>query len=305
MGGGSETTTTTTANPPSPEQTALTERQIALADEQLASIRASKPLTDALLAGATEMLPLQIDFLKKSLADIDDPEQKALRSEQTAFARESIPIQRELQQKALEIIRRGGAASPEEMELIKRATEAGITAGESDIDRATGDAFDQLRDFATQSGLRTSDSPILDRGNRVVREGVRGKTDLATRLRGAQATAELNFPLARDQLISGITTAQQGIAGAAQAFQAQLRDAALSARMRFSSGLNESIFGGTSAGFSQAGAAGSGISSLAAAISPLNASRGTTSTAERSNSPGFLDFITAGTKLAGGIGSFF
>ena len=53
MGGGSETTTTNTVNPPSPEQTALTERQIALADEQLASIRASKPLTDALLAGAT------------------------------------------------------------------------------------------------------------------------------------------------------------------------------------------------------------------------------------------------------------
>lgn len=299
MGGGG-TSTNTVVNPPTPEQTALTNKQIQLAEQQLKAIEKQTGFQEKLFANAEPLFDMQSEVFKNLLADINDPTQKALKDAQTQFAIESIPIQRELQQKQLEAIRRNGAASPEELELIKQATEAGISTGWSDIDRASREGMESLKDFASASGFRTSDSPILDRGQKLQAEALRGKTDLATSLRGAEATAKLNFPLARDQLLAGMTGAQQQITMAAQQFQAALRDASLNARLKFSSAANDQIFGAAQGNLGIAGAAGGGISSLGAAIAPLNNSRGTTTT--QTSSPGFMSLLQPAGSFLGGVG---
>lgn len=297
-GGGS--TTTVMRDPPSAEQTALTQRQIQLADRQIAAIDANAPLNKALLEGASELLPLQLDLIKQTLTSINDPAQKALQDAQTKYALEQIPIQREIQQLQLDELRRGGAATPAQEALIKQGIEAARTSGNAEIDRATQLGLEQLREeLAPALGMRSTDSPILDRGARLGAEAVRGKSQLATSLAGAEASAKLNFPLAASQVTSSIGLGQQGVAAAAQQFQQQLRDQALRNRLQLSSGLSDNIFGSQQAGFGLANAAGGGVQSLASAIAPLNASRGETRTTETNS--GF-SFGSIGPIL-GGVGS--
>lgn len=301
-GGGSQTTTTVVKDPPSAEQTALTNKQIELSQAQLDAITRQTAFQEKIFANAEPLFDMQSQVFKSLLADINDPVQKQLKDAQTQFALDTIPIQREVLQKQLEDLRRNGAASPEQQKLIEEATAASLASGTSDIDRATADAFSQLTDFATERGLRRSDSPVLDRAARVSGEAVRGKADLASNLRGIEATSKLNFPLAAGQLASVQSGAAQAVSQAAQAFQQSLRDAALTARMQFGQSLSGNISGAAAGGLGIAGAAGGGISAIAPAVAALNAGRGTTQTTNTSNNPGFFGTLFGNQGIIGGLG---
>ena len=142
------------------------------------------------------------------------------------------PIQEELLTSELERVRRGPAATDEQKRLIGEATEAALTAGRSDIGRFRELNLESLREeLAPSLGLRPTDSPILDRGARIAEEAARQEGQLVSRLRGVQATAELNFPLAASQLQSAQTQFQQTLAEDTKRFQETLRQRAFTNRL--------------------------------------------------------------------------
>ena len=96
----------------------------------------------------------------------------------------------EILQIRLEELRRGGAASPEQLRLIEEAGGAALEAGGVDIERFRTESLDALRnELAPSLGLRPSDTPILDRGGRVAAEATRQGGQLSSRIRQAQASA--------------------------------------------------------------------------------------------------------------------
>lgn len=222
-GGGSSTTT---VDPPTAEETALTVKQTELAQFQLEELRRQTDLQAAeqerlapLIAQLEELQPLQLDLAKQDLS-------RAL---------ELGPIQDELLQLELENIKRGGAATPEQEQLIGQATERGIELGESDIAKFQSDATERIaQELAPALGLRPTDTPVIDRASRIAEEAVRQQGQLVSGLRQAEATAKLNFPLAAQQLQSAQTQFQQNLAQSTAEFQAQLRNSAFLNRLRLS-----------------------------------------------------------------------
>ena len=218
------TTTTVQAAPASAAEIALQERQLELADFQLTELRRQSDL-QAEFAGQIE------PFL-----EIQAEEAAAAKAERERLA----PIQQELLDLALEDLRRGGAASPEQIALIEEAGAAALEAGEVDIERFRSESLEALREeLAPGLGLRPSDTPILDRGAKVAAEATRQGGQLAAGIRSAEATAKLNIPLASSQILQAGTAAQGQLLEATRQFQDNLRSSAISNRL----GLFESVGG--------------------------------------------------------------
>ena len=123
--------------------------------------------------------------------------------------RGQLGIQDELREQALADIRSGGAATPEQTELIRQITEGEIAAGRSDIDASLARSLGLLREeLAPSRGLRSSDSPIIDRGGVLAGESLRLQERLTSGARARQAENLLNFPL-QAQALRGQQIGQQ------------------------------------------------------------------------------------------------
>lgn len=110
-----------------------------------------------------------------------------------------------------------GQITDQEAGFIQDAASLGFQQGSSDIDRSTTLGLQQLRqELAPGRGLRSSDTPILDRGGQIVGAGIHQKGQLSLGLQGQAAQARLAFPLQR------------------QAFQEQLRNRAFQNRLALS-----------------------------------------------------------------------
>ena len=232
---GSKTTVTPAA--PTAEERALQSKQLELATFQLEKLQKQSEL-QAQFAG--DIGPL----LEQQAADAE-------------LARERInalfPIQEELLQLALEDIRRGGAATPEQIELIQQAGDAALERGGVDIERFRTEGLEALREeLAPSLGLRPSDTPILDRGARVAAEATRQGGQLAAGIREAGLTAQLSLPLAQSQLLQQATLGQSRLQEATRQFQDNLRQAAFTNRLNLqsvTSGLGLGLATGTSVPF--------------------------------------------------------
>ncbi len=215
-------TSKTTVQPsePSAEERALQGKQLELATFQLEELRRQSTLQQEF---AADIGPL----LEQQTADAQLARE---RSEQL------FPIQEELLQLALDDIRRGGAATPEQIDLIQQAGDAALERAGVDIERFRTEGLTALREeLAPSLGLRPGDTPILDRGARVAAEATRQGGQLAAGVRGAEATARLNFPLAQSQLLQSSALGQQNLAQATSQFQDQLRQAAFTNRLNLQS----------------------------------------------------------------------
>ena len=218
------TKVTTQPAPASAAELKLQERQLELADFQLTELRRQSDL-QAQFAGQIE------PFL-----EIQAEEAAAAKAERERLA----PIQQELIDLALEDLRRGGAATPEQIALIEEAGAAALEAGGTDIERFRTESLEALREeLAPGLGLRPSDTPILDRGARVAAEATRQGGQLAQRFREAEATAKLSLPLAQSQILQAGTAAQGQLLEATRQFQDNLRSSAISNRL----GLFQSVGG--------------------------------------------------------------
>ena len=209
---------------PTPEETEFTKKQIELAEFQLEELRRQRELQEAererlepLISEFEELLPLQFEFA----------------TEQLERAGRLGPIEEELLQLELESIRRGGGATEQEQALIDEASARAIEQGESDIARFQTETTERIaQELAPALGLRPTDTPVLDRAARIAAEATRQQGQLVSGVRQAQATAGLNFPLARQQLQSARTQFQQQLSQATQQFQQQLSQAAVLNRLR-------------------------------------------------------------------------
>ena len=204
------------------------------------------------------------------------------------------PIRQEIFDIQLANLRGGGEATPEQIRLIEEATGAALARGESDIGRFRDLSLEALREeLAPQLGLRSTDTPILDRGSRVAEEAVRQQGQLALGLRGAAAEARLNFPLA----VQGV----QGVLGESLA-------ASQEGNRRFSEELRQSAFSNRQALTALTGSFGTSLAlgipaSITAGVAAnnqlrLGASTRTTSTSGLGNA---LDTTADLFKAIGGV----
>lgn len=239
--GGGESTSTTQVNVPpmTEEEKALLALNTQLAQKQLDNLNNLAPFQ-------RELLDTSLAELRRSKAERDaldaaiSPEQRAA-AEKADFERSQRlgPIQDEILKYQLEQIRSGGAATPEQLQRIKEAADAGIAAGSADIDASTQRGIGLIKDeLANSRGLRLSDSPIGQEAALLAREGEIQKGSLVKNLRAGEATARLNYPLAAGQITSGINLATSNLADAARQFQAEVRQRAALNR--------QSLFGSTS-----------------------------------------------------------
>lgn len=240
--------TTITTPPPTAQETALQQKQLELAGFQL------------------EQLKLQSEHQAEFGTEFKSLFALQAEREQTAAAREAElqPIQDEFLQLALEDARRGGAASPEQIRLIDEAADAALARGEVDISRFETQGLESLREeLAPSLGLRPTDTPILDRGGKLAAEALRQRGALSESLRGASATARLNFPLSVTQVQGGFNLGQQGLLEATRSFQANLQQQAFANRLGIAdltSGIGSRLVGNPAG-------------TLSSALNPLTQSR--------------------------------
>ena len=266
---------------PTPEETQLTKQQIELQKEQIEILKQQR----------TEQ-GVAFEFLQKSLDELNT-RQKDL---------EADPILKEITDLQLDILRRGGRASPEERQLIKDATDSALAQGASDIQTAQTEALKGVRDvLAPSRGLRPTDTPIQDQANQIGAEGVRQIGQLTRGLRGAQASAELDFPLARGQFLTEVSGFASNLAQASREFQAGLREQAFQNQLALSGLRQQGQLG-------LMGVSPSGAAALQALTSVRAAQTTTTSQFSQrqpSNIMGGLGMLAFGLgSLGSGMGGF-
>ena len=268
FGGGKSTSGgTTVVNIPgqTEEEKDLTRQSLEVGKEQLAILKQQR-----------EEQGVAFEFLKTSLDDLN--------KRQTEL--ETDPVLKEITGLQLDILRRGGKASDEEKRLIKEATDSALAQGESDINTASTEALKSVRDILAPSrGLRPTDTPIQDEANRIGAEGVRQKGQLSRGLRGAQATAELDFPLARGQFLTEVSGFASNLATASREFQASIRQQAFQNQLALSGLRQQGQLG-------LMGVSPSGVSALQA-LSGVRAAQTTTTSSGFAQKPG---------NVVGGLG---
>ncbi|MCZ6522550.1 MAG: tail fiber domain-containing protein [Alphaproteobacteria bacterium] len=205
------------------------------------------------------------------------------------------PIQEELLNLALEDLRRGGAATPEQISLIAQAGDAALERGGTDIERFRTDSLEALREeLAPSPGLRPSDTPILDRGARVAAEATRQGAQLAAGIRGAEATARLNFPLAQSQLLQQSSLGLSRLTEATRQFQDQLRSSAIASRI----GLFQSVGG---QGLGLANTARTNIAGSLSSLRDVRLGSGTQTTSGFGQTVLGLGSVLSGVGAAGSL----
>jgi len=293
FGGGGSTTNVVTSTPaPTAEEQELIKLNTELARRQLAQL-------DTLAPFQKELLDITIADLRRQGAETAALNAAITPEQQAAFAKSEFdrasrlgPIQEELLQKQLDLIRSGGAATPEQEARIKAGTDAAISAGSSDIDASTQRGLGLIADeLANARGLRLSDSPIKGEAALLAREGEIQKGSLVKNLRAAEASAKLNYPLAVQQLQSGINLSTQNVADAAKQFQAELRQRAFNNRLLLSGQTSSTGLGLASVG------SGAGVGTLSALSGVRSAN--TTRTGTSFDPAAYLQGIGS---LARGIG---
>lgn len=196
-----------------------TQRRINEITAQIAALKAPAPTPAAEPADQGV-----IDRLKQSILQIASTEAKTPAGE---------GIRQQLLQKQLDLIEKGGRATPEDIADIKRAADAASEEGAIAIRHFADRLLIDIRDVLTPArGLRPQDTPIREEGGRVGAEATRQFGELQARLRTVQAQQELTLPLARQGFTAELTGFQQNLAQAAREFQIGLRQQAFDNRLR-------------------------------------------------------------------------
>ena len=295
-GGGSSTSVNVQPDAPTAEETKLLALSAEEKEIQLANLKQITELQKKYFPLAESQLDYQsaIDAeMRKSLT----PEQYALQAK-TDFERSQRlgTTQEELLNLQLEQLRRGGAATPEQIARINESTQAGIAAGSADIDTAVEEGLNLLREeLAPSLGLRSTDSPIIDRGGTIVKEGLRQKGSLQKNLQAVGATAKLNYPLAVQQLIGTQGQGQQVLVESIKNFQRDLEQKAFQNRLSLTGQASNTGLGLAGVGSGASGGVGLYNSRYA------NAGR----TINTENILGAKENLDIFKTVSGGIGGFF
>jgi len=147
----------------------------------------------------------------------------------------------------------GGQATEQDLALISSGVENALAAGGADIERGVQTGLELLKTLeAPRRGLRPTDSPIVDRGSRIVAEGVRSFGQLSAQLRAQAANQALTLPLQRQGIQAQIGSDLQAQNLALRDFKENLRQTAFMNRFQ----LGFTLTGAGTAGFNTATDAG-------------------------------------------------
>lgn len=282
------------------EERKLIELTTQLAQKQLDSIDSLQPFQQELVKQSMEQLRQQGALDTAMNAAVSPEDQAKLAKMQFDQAMQLGPIQQQIAQMQLDAMKQGGRATPEQLDAIKAATDASIEAGSSDIDLSTRRGIGLIADeMANARGMRLSDAPIGSEAALLARGGEDQKASLIKNLRAGQATAALNYPLAAQQVQSGIGLSQQTLAQATQSFQADLRQRAYQNRLALAGATSGGGIGLASVG---AGAGASALGSLSG-VRSRNLSTQGTGFNPAEYMAGFQKGAQGIGQLAGGIGS--
>lgn len=193
-------------------------------------------------------------------------------------------------------ILRGQTASPQDLAAINTAANSALEAGLGDINRYQTQGLEALRtQLAPSRGLRSSDTPILDRGAQLVSEANRASSQLTNQIRGQQAQLQLQYPLERRASdLAGLQT-QNAFATQQQGFLQQLQQQALQNRLLINSGLQGAGFDLGNFGLNLATGGNANTGSSLAALGNA-ATQGS-----QTYSPSLLSQVGQFGQLAGGI----
>ncbi len=209
----------------------LQDLNIEFVEGQLAAFGEAAGFQDfanALTEGAFE----GIGDLQDIISAVPSADREAFTKAEFDRAVKSGQLSDELLDLELARIKRGGAASEEQIRLIDEATEASISGLRQDVDTGTRDALTALREeLAPGKGLRPTDTPILDRGGLIAREAQRQVTRGVTELRGNQLKSRLNFPLAADQATGSASQFAIGTSASTRDIQRELSNRAFASRL--------------------------------------------------------------------------
>ena len=286
MGGGSSTTVVT-PGPKSAEETALNKKQLELAEAQLTAINRQGEFQEEQFAAVRPLIQAQVQLLQEQLAFETDPVRQA-------EIKRQLEVQGELLDISLENIRQGTKATPEQIELIEEIRSTQLATGESDISRFRDEGLEALREeLAPALGLRSTDTPILDRGARVAEEATRQQGQLERGLATTAAGARLNFPIAAGAFEANRIGFQQQLNLATSEFQAQLRQQAFNNRLNLGRSIG-GVIGQTASG-------GLGLAGIGTSFPGFNA--GFTETT--SSKLGLGQFLLAGIGAGGDVATGF
>lgn len=175
------------------------------------------------------------EYMAEGAATLRD-KYRQLESAQVDQQIANMPLQQELLERQLDEIRRGGRATDEQKALIAEITQRGIDAGDSDIGEFLSKGLSTIREeLAPSRGMRPDDAPIIDQGEELAMEALRQKGLLTSQMRGAQASAELNFPLEASKVFGQQAQFQQGFQSSMNQFLQGLRQQAANNRFQFQS----------------------------------------------------------------------
>ena len=224
-----------------PEEIEYTKQQIELAKQQLALTEEMHGWQSDIFAITKPLLEKYALLVDQDFAKQSSPEYQALQAKygqleeaQLDQAIRNLPMQDELLQLQLDEIRRGGRATDEQKALIGEIANRAIEAGDSDIGqfltRGLGDIREQL---APARGMRPDDAPMIDAGEELAMEALRQKGLLTSNIRGAQANAELNFPLNASAMTNQYSQWQQNFNQGMNTFLSGLKQQAYANRAQF------------------------------------------------------------------------
>jgi hypothetical protein len=215
-----------------------TGRELALEDVQLDFAR--KMLSE--FQQQREFQALQRGVVPAAISEmggVSDPLSALSQDERAAAVRENYRQALAGSRRAAEIsdleldrIRRGGAASPEQIATIRAAADAELESGLRDISRYASAQREAVgTELAPRLGLHRADTPILDRGHRIAAEAVNAAGRLASDVRGREAQARLSYPLAANQATSAAAQPQQALGWSRSDVLAQLNQQAFQNRL--------------------------------------------------------------------------
>ena len=204
--------------PPTWEETQLLLQEIQLGQARIDQLMLSGTFTADIFTNP----PAEIAQIKAN------PEAaEALKNGQYDVAISTLPQVKQLLAAEVQNIANGGKVDPQTAAYIDTVYGSQLASGKSDIKENARLALEQLREeLAPSLGLRPEDTPILDRGGRVMAESTRQQGQLERDIAGKTAEAKLNFPLAQGDLTSRRTAQYADISRAATDFQNQLQQQA-------------------------------------------------------------------------------
>jgi hypothetical protein len=214
--------------PPSQAERDIAAVNVEIGQEQIEAIQRQREFQEQLFGLAEPGIGVA-GIEQDILANLFTPEEiSQFTRERFDRARRQEQSQDQLLQTQLGIINRGGLASPEQQELIRQqAAEAqGL---------ARGDIQESLRqnlrivgeELAPSLGLRGTDTPILDRGQRLAEQAITQEAQAGRAIRAAELGAQLNA----GTQVAGLASQQQQFAESARNFQEQLRQQAFQNRL--------------------------------------------------------------------------